>query len=64
MQYNKEQSERQAASLKEQERMLDSIKSSIKDIILEQQRRSMPQESSSNQSHIDTLQSLARDTLY
>lgn len=64
IEYNKEESERQAASQKEQEKMLDSIKASVRDVILEQQRSSLSQESSSNQSNMDTLQSLARDTPY
>lgn len=64
MEYNKEESERQAVSQKEQEKMIDSIKSSIRDVIVEQQRSSVSQEAASNQSSMDTLQSLARDTPY
>lgn len=65
MEYNKEESERQAVSQKEQEKMIDSIKSSIRDVIVEQQRSAVSQEAAaSNQSSMDTLQSLARDTPY
>ena len=64
MEYNNEQSEREATSLKEQEKMLESIRSSIRDAILEHQQSLISQESSHNQSNIDTLHSLARDTPY
>lgn len=64
MEYNKEESERQAISQKEQEKMIESIKSSIRDVLVEQQRSSVSQEATSNQSSMDTLQSLARDTPY
>jgi len=65
IEYNKEESDRDAVSRKEQDRMLDSIKASIRDVMLEQQRGSLSQqESSSNQSNVDTLHSLARGTPY
>lgn len=57
MDYNKEESDRQAVSLKQQEKMIDSIKASIRDVILEQQRVS-------DQDADKTLQSLAKDTPY
>lgn len=65
MEYNKEESERQAAFQKEQDKMLDSIKAGVRDVILEHQRSSVSQESNqSNQSNMDTLQRLARDIPY
>ena len=51
MEYNKEESERQAASQKEQAKMIDSIKASIRDIL--EQRSSVLQEYSSNLSNMD-----------
>lgn len=64
MEYNKQESERQAVSKKEQEMMIDSIKSSIRDVLLEQQGSSVSQDFSSAQSDMETLRSLARDTPY
>lgn len=65
IEYNKEESERQVVSQREQEKMLDSIKASISDVMLEQQDSTVSQGSlSSFKSNMDMLQSLARDTPY
>ena len=64
IEYNKQESERQAVSKKEQEMMIDSIKSSIRDVLLEHQGSSVSQDFSSTQSDMETLRSLARDTPY
>ena len=64
MEYNKRECERQAVSRKEQEIMIDSIKSSIRDVMQEQQGSSVSQDFSSTQSDMETLRSLARDTPY
>ncbi|KAE8277998.1 hypothetical protein D5F01_LYC23933 [Larimichthys crocea] len=67
MEFNKEESERQAISQKQQEKMVDLIKTSLRDILLEQQynNSSGSWESSCDQStNMDKLKSLARDTPY
>lgn len=58
MEYNKEESERQAVSHRQQEKMLDSIKASIRDVMLEQQR------GVEREPARDKLLSLASDTPY
>ncbi len=64
MEYNKEESERQTASQREQEKMLESIKTSMRDFIQEQQCSLVSEWSPPNHSDVDILQSLARDTPY
>ncbi|KAL3987817.1 NAD+ diphosphatase [Sarotherodon galilaeus] len=61
MAYNREEAEKQAIAQKEQERMLESIKASIKDALKEQNPKSATLESQSKQ--YETLRILA-DTPY
>ncbi|KAL4009148.1 hypothetical protein ACER0C_003000 [Sarotherodon galilaeus] len=62
MAYNREEAEKQAVVQKEQERMLESIKATIKDALKDQTSKSATTESQSEQ--YDTLRMLAKDTPY
>lgn len=65
MQYNEVETKREVVLAKEHKKMIENIKSSIRDVTMEHQSSGEQEDlSSSSLSPMETLQSLARDTPY